>query len=552
MHNDATENDSLTYNIEEKRQNLTYILPSSESDRTLKNETEADERTLVHQLVDNEDEKTDNLPDLATYVQNFNAVKNDNLPNDNELDDDEATLNLNEINLSIENLNLIAGTNLEDCSELTDSIFVENNIENTKPPNVYHQINYSVASSLNNSLFVSDEPKSKYKQQDISADSISNFSGGSSKSRLRSPKAKLYDLSCSPPTNTFTITKSAKSRNKQLDQSKDQALSTSGYQTSLNSSVLSNNGMIAIDKINPPSQFNQISGISSLNCSTNDCASTCESISSISSDIYDLSARASLNSSLSGSPFRRPLAKTSTPKHSINRVVSSKIAKPVTRANNSSKSNQINHLIQSNQMTSVTPATPVTPSKTDTFRKNKASGMKKSNTSSISSSASSRSDQPTANKTSNGACKSAAPSKTAINQENARKKTISASKSMSKIASAPSGPADQQPAKKVPSKISSFGSSLWKRTVSNQQKNISSKVFKKKSTTTSSLDKKDRGEPQTANAPNTNSMTRSSTFEKLPTSNEEAIKFASSINANKNKIRPVELEGKLQKRPLYH
>lgn len=485
--------------------------------------------------MDNEDERTDqNLQELATYVQKFVGPANDN-----DLDDDEATLNLNEINLSIENLNLIGGTNLDDCSELTDSIFVENNIENTKPPTVYHQINYSVASSLNNSFFVSDEPKSA-------------GSNVSSKSRLRSPKAKLYDLSCSPPTNTFTITKSAnRSRNKQLDQSKDQALSTSGYQTSLNSSLLSNNSMMAIDNINPPSQFNQISGISSLNCSTNDCASTCESISSIGSDIYgDVSARASLNSSLSSSPFGRP-AKTSTPKHTINKVPSSKIAKPVTRVNNATgKSNQINYFSQSNQVTS---ATPVTPSKTDTFRKNKASGMKKSNTSSIASTASSKSDQSTANKTSNGACKSAVAVK-AANQENARKKTISSSKSMSKIGSASSGSMDSQPAtKKTQSRISSFGSSLWKRTVSSQQKSISSKVFKKKSTTTSSLDKKDRGELQTTNTPNTSSMTRSSTFEKLPTSNEEAIKFASSINANKNKIRPVELklEGKL-KRSVYH
>ena len=524
LNNDATENDALTYNIEEKRHNLTYILPSSESDRTLKNEPEADERTLVQ--ADNEDERTDqNLQELATYVQNFKIVENGNLA-DNDLDDDEATLNLNEINLSIENLNLIAGANLDDCSELTDSIFVENNIENTKPPTVYHQINYSVASSLNNSLFVSDESKSTKKQQDISTDSAS------SKSRLKSPKARLYDLSCSPPTNTFTITKSAKSRSKQpLDQSKDQALSTSGYQTSLNSSMLSNNSMIAIDKINPPSQFNQISGISSLNCSTNDCASTCESISSISSDVYDLSARTSLNSSLNGSLFRS--RKTSTPKHS--KVVSSKIAKPVTRVNKSAKSNQINYLGQNSQ--------PVTPSKTDTFRKNK--GMKKSNTSSISSTASSRSDPPTANKTANGACKSVAPLK-AVNGE--RKKTISTSKSMSKIGS--TGSTDQQPAKKAQSKISSFGSSLWKRTVSSQQKSISSKVFKKKSTTTSSLDKKDRGELQTA--PIGNSMTRSSTFEKLPTTTEEAIKFASNINANKNKIRPIEFESKLQKRPLYH
>lgn len=549
INNDATENDAendaLTYNIEEKRHNLTYILPSSESDRTLKNETETDERTLVYQL-DKDDQRTDqNLQELATYVQNFNGVEN--LTIDNDLDDDEATLNMNEINLSIENLNLIGGANLDDCSELTDSIFVENNIENTKPPTVYHQINYSVASSLNNSLFASDELRSTRKQPDSSMDSMSNASGASSKSRLRSPKAKLYDLSCSPPTNTFTITKSSKSRNKQLDQSKDQALSTSGYQTSLNSSMLSNNSMIAIDKINPPSQFNQISGISSLNCSTNDCASTCESISSIGSDIYDLSAKASLNSSLSGSPFRRP-AKTSTPKHSISRVaVSSKIAKPVTRVNNSGKTSQINYL------------GPVTPSKTDTFRKNKASGMKKSNTSSISSTASStKSDQSTGNKASNGACKSASPSKATVvaangNQENSRKKTISTSKSMSKIGSA-SSTTDQQPAKKASSRISSFGSSLWKRTVSSQQKSISSKVFKKKSTTSSPDSKKDRREPQTVNgsANTPNSMTRSSTFEKLPTSNEEAIKFASSINANKNKIRPIELEGKLQKRSLYH
>lgn len=532
--------------MEEKR-NLTYILPSSESDRTLKNETETDERTLVYQL-DKDDQKTDqNLQDLATYVQNFNGLENGQLVNDPDLDDDEATLNMNEINLSIENLNLIPGANLDDCSELTDSIFVENNIENTKPPTVYHQINYSVASSLNNSLFVSGELQSPRK--DSSMDSASNAS--SSKSRLRSPKAKLFDLSCSPPTNTFTITKSSKqSRNKaQLDQSKDQALSTSGYQTSLNSSMLSQNSLIAIDKINPPSQFNQISGISSLNCSTNDCASTCESISSIGSDIYELSAKASLNSSLSGSPFRRP-TKTSTPKHS-RAASASKIAKPVTRV--PTKSSQINYLGQSNQ------TAPVTPSKTDTFRKNKVSGMKKSNTSSISSTASStKSDQqPQGNKTSNGGCKSAVPKATVANgnpQEHARKKTISTSKSMSKIGSV----ASEQPAKKASSKISSFGSSLWKRTVSSQQKSISSKVFKKKSTTTSSLDsgngKKDRREPQMANgsASTPNSMTRSSTFEKLPTSNEEAIKFASSINANKNKIRPVELEGKLQKRPLYH
>lgn len=478
----------------------------------MKNEQQQTE--TEHTLVpDNEDEKTDrNLDELNTYVQNLSL--DDHALTHNDEDDEDATLHINESN---ENLNLVGDLvngELDRGTELTDSIFVGNNIESARPPKIYHQINYSVASSLNNSFFTSDELSTPAKKDNYTSnDSVSS----SKSSRLRSPKAKVFDLSASPPTNTFTITKSTRS-NRSKDVSKDQALSTSGYQTSLNSSLLSNNSIGAIDKINPPSILNQISGISSLNHSGTDCMSTCESISSINSEIYDLSANGSLNSSFANGSFKRSTIKTSTPKHSANRQGSSKIAKPVTRIASATSP-------QSNQ-----------PSKTDTFRKNKT--MKKSNTSSVSSASSAKSNQSTASSKAKSA-----PLKKASNQENARtKKTISTSKSMSRISYLPS--ASDQQAKKTQSKLSSLSSSLWKKTVSNQQ-NISSKVFKKKST--SSLDKKDRNSPADSTP---NSLTRSSTFEKLPTTNQEAIKLSSSINANKSKIRPIELQR--ERRPIYH
>lgn len=457
-------------------------------------------------------------------------------------------MNLEIDSTSIENLNLnLIGANLDNefNTEIADSFSF---IESTRPPNSYDQINYSISSSLNNSLFNSNDQSSfKNIPNNRSFESSTANSTSSKSSRLRSPKAKVFsDLSNSPPTNTFTITKSTAKLNKSKDQS-NQALSTSGYQTSLNSSMISNNSFGAIDKINPPSLLNQISGISSLNGSPNDCVSTCESISSINSDIYDLSiTNSSLNSSLSnGSPFKKQV-KTSTPKHQPNRTGGSRIAKPVTRLTNgnspSAKHNQTNVQQASQQQK---------PSKTDTFRKN-TKNSKKSTTSSICSSTissiSSKSDYSTKTKS--------VPLKTS-NQDNLKKRTvIPTSKSMSKISSLSEQQQNNQQKKKTQSSKISTINSLWKKTVSNQQ-NISSKVFKKKSTTTSSLDKKDRlSNSSNNNVQSSLTLHRSSTFEKLPTSNDEVTRLMSANKTsreltNKNKIRPIELQQNSKTRSVY-